>query len=657
MRLLLGFLICHFFSAQILAQCEFKYHQKKGGHYLFSTFYEDDWKTPKEGVCEISYNGMVYERRVFRHGRLIEERLRYPDGSPHVESVFHDLNRRDSVFIDQKVWAENRSLSQHDIYYRDHSGRRCLHQQGFHMNGKLRFDRFFAFVRKDELNEYQVKDHPDHVVDEEGYTTLMAPIGPERWYDESGAIVWLKTHRPILLEGMPYTYSLPLEYSLHGPSIEYHSNGRIRKSSNYVNGRLDGISMEFDYNGVKISEGVYSDGVQDSIWLSWYDDGSLHSRYVYDVRGPHPFHPEKQEWWPNGQLKLEEKLDAEGTGLLQEWSASGQLTHRLDILRLQRDKGRDIYWFENGQIHIQYDFRASADTLALEYYNDAGDLKCLRTRRMEDRRLEVLNQLQYYPNGTLQREVEKRTPIPGILDADWKMSELTYDDKGVLLHSIFTSSREMFEELYHRSGTKVKSRHVLDGQLDGVFEELDTLGHLLLKYRYTSGVRHGACSRYDAMGKLLYEEIYDSGRPSTHSLSEWEERVRQGLPRNTLTWSERVMELGCVFLDSTLQDEENKKRAVIYLARLFQALEEPGWMDELADMSEDKRDWERPRGNVRFVMKRSDSGVWNIDVAGQGQSLYLRVYADGEVEEQQLRMTLSELRNFTWTEYPKMWDD
>ena len=42
-------------------RCEFKYQQKIGGHYLFSTYFEDDLKTKKEGVCQTLSNGKIYE--------------------------------------------------------------------------------------------------------------------------------------------------------------------------------------------------------------------------------------------------------------------------------------------------------------------------------------------------------------------------------------------------------------------------------------------------------------------------------------------------------------------------------------------------------------------------------------------------------------------
>ena len=64
-------------SKAILAQdCTFDSHQKKGGLYYFSTFYQNyDPKQVREGVCQKIANGKPYEYREFKNGQLQVERL------------------------------------------------------------------------------------------------------------------------------------------------------------------------------------------------------------------------------------------------------------------------------------------------------------------------------------------------------------------------------------------------------------------------------------------------------------------------------------------------------------------------------------------------------------------------------------------------------
>ena len=81
--------VCLFgFHAWAQENCEFKSANKKGGHYLFSTYYEDDLQTAREGVCQILHLGQIYERRVFVKGHLVEETLNTCEGKPRVRSKF-----------------------------------------------------------------------------------------------------------------------------------------------------------------------------------------------------------------------------------------------------------------------------------------------------------------------------------------------------------------------------------------------------------------------------------------------------------------------------------------------------------------------------------------------------------------------------------------
>jgi len=68
------------FSVAHAQQCTFDYYNKKGGHYLFSTYFNDQNK-PREGVCEQSVGTQVYEKRVFQNGHIVSEELNhYNDG-------------------------------------------------------------------------------------------------------------------------------------------------------------------------------------------------------------------------------------------------------------------------------------------------------------------------------------------------------------------------------------------------------------------------------------------------------------------------------------------------------------------------------------------------------------------------------------------------
>ncbi|MFM7729449.1 MAG: toxin-antitoxin system YwqK family antitoxin, partial [Flavobacteriales bacterium] len=624
--------------------------------YLFSTYFEDDWKTPKEGVCEITYNGLAMERRAFHEGRLTEELARYPDGSMHIQTVFYTPSRKDSTLVDQKVWSENKSLHQHDIYYRDKQGRRCVHQQGFHIDGVLRFDRYFAFVRRDELNEYQVKDHPDHVVDAEGYTTLMAPIGPERWYDNKGAIETWKTHRPILRDGKPYTYSLPLEYSLHGPTLNYYPNGVIYKRANYQDGELSGECTSFYPSGKKQSVGFYENGVPDSLWTAWYEDGSVKSVYRYELLSQHPFLPSKQEWWPNGTRKLEELFDDEGSGVSMEWAENGQRIHQVDIVRMHRDVGAEWRWFENGQVQLFADFRKDADTIRLEYHNPEGLLKQLRLRSAEGNST-TISQWDYALNGQLEREVIKRSTEWSVSDVQWEMDEKTYYPAGTMKRYSMLSNREQCYEDYAQNGIKIKSRRLLDQQLNGPYEELDSLGQIRLHGEYRHGVRDGWWRYYNAAQALEFERLYHAGVPADGSLEEYAKRLRKTLSNESLQWAKEMLEGNLIGLDTSVKAWLDEAKLETYLARLHQGLMGADWLLEMAEQGKGgDRNYYRNMG-LQLLISAISPGVMRFQIGGWGESITITMYADGEMEEYLRAQTLLELNQKYWQQTKGMWWD
>lgn len=52
---------------------------------------------------------------------------------------------------------------------------------------------------------------------------------------------------------------------------------------------------------------------------------------------------------------------------------------------------------------------------------------------------------------------------------------------------------------------------MLDGKLNGTYQELDSTGQVRLTCHYQNGLRHGSYREYSPDGKLLHEALYDKG--------------------------------------------------------------------------------------------------------------------------------------------------
>jgi antitoxin component YwqK of YwqJK toxin-antitoxin module len=643
MTLRMNLKIFHFFCLLFIASflraqayCEFKPTNKKGGHYLFSTFYLDDLKTPREGVCETLHMGKIYERRVFVKGHLVEETCNTLEGNPRVQSKF-TLWDGDSLLIDQKVYYENGPLQTHNIIYLDASGRRCMKSIEYGLTGYKRFEHTYAWIRYNELNESDKSMHPPHTVDDDGYTYLMVPIGEEKIYDAfTGALTQVRHHQ--FIGNGNHENS-----SLHGPSTEFFESGKVKVKANYKDGALNGAYKSFHLNGLKQSEGKYENGIQVGLWKGWHPNGKPSYEYLFDLNTAHPFEPNKKEWADNGQLTLEQVLDVSGTGYLREWTPQGIKTHDVDIYMLERTRGVETWWYDNGQLNWKRDYRKGQDTTMIQFYanGDPQRLEIYREKGSETYR----ENRRWYP--TLVPEsifiVETRA------DGFFKQLMDAYYPNGNLKSRVEYKNKECYKEYYASNGIKIRSQHTISDSLHGPYQELDSTGKLLLDYRYKAGLRDGWCREYDTEGSLIFECYYDMGIPNPKYTAV---NKRKDLPRLTSETKQGLERLIKIQRIDSLQFSKKEIAALVELA--YQFLPE-----QFEPLPQTEYNYLREYNHfLRINLRRKENLIWMDLSAYATSSLTLIIYPDMEIEIFNRRYTREEL-NLEQVLTPKhyMWND
>ncbi|MFM8596819.1 MAG: toxin-antitoxin system YwqK family antitoxin, partial [Flavobacteriales bacterium] len=427
--------------------CEFKSQNKKGGHYLFSTYYEDDLKTPREGVCQILNQSKIYERRTFVSGRLTEETLNSFEGNPRVRTTFSSWDN-DSILIDQKVYYENGPLQTHNIFYLNRVGRRCLISIEYGLKGQKRFERSYAWIRFSELNESDKSMHPPHTIDEDGYTYLMVPIGAEMTYYDGGQLMEVKQHQ--FINDGNYEHR-----SLNGPVLTYYENGKLKAKGNYKDGALYGGFKSYYPDGKIQTERQYQNDVPVGEWKGWHANGQQAYWYQYDLNTAHPFEPNKKEWAENGQLTLEQVLDEGANGYLREWTATGIQTHDVDIQLLDRSKGVETWWYNDGQLHWRRDFRKGQDTSLVEFYPNG------EWQRLEIQRGQGSNSYKevkrWYPKLVLESVYIAETRSDGFFK---QLQELYYPN-GNLKSRVEYKNKDCYKEFYASNSIKTRFLHTI----------------------------------------------------------------------------------------------------------------------------------------------------------------------------------------------------
>lgn len=462
---------------------------------MFSTFYQPNTQTPLDGVCEQKNGDAPFLYRSFRSGRLKKEVL-YSTEKKLVSFLEIFDKKRDSIIGEHKQYGDNGNLIHHEIYFFDKNKRRCMHRISFHVNGNKRFDQYFAWIRESELNEYQKPKHPPHTIDEDGYTYLQVPFGWDKSYDSNGIIIEEKHHQ-LLIDGS-HEFA-----SLNGPSVQYHTNGKIKEKRTYQSGKLHGEYVEFNLFGDTISHGAYDQSLKNGLWTFRQDNGNLKAVHLYNTKGNYPFQAQKDEWAENGQLILQFRFDEKGSGKLQEWTDNGVLIHVQELVNLSIDKGKETFWYPTGQKKSVMDHTNNAEVVYQEWY-ESGTSKTLK-RKFTQGSTQITSNQEWYANGNLKDEIELQKS-----EFVSTYTQRKYYENGNLLYVDIRKNREQFIEEYASNGIKIRERKLLDGKIHGRFLELDSTGQIKVDINYQNGIRHGTYRVYnDAV--LRYEATYENG--------------------------------------------------------------------------------------------------------------------------------------------------
>ncbi len=615
--------------------CEFKSQNKKGGHYLFSTYYEDDLKTPREGVCQILHLGKIYERRTFVKGRLTEETLNTFEGNPRVRSKF-SIWDNDSILIDQKVYFENGPLQTHNIFYLNQEGRRCFKTIEYGLNGQKRFERSYAWIRYRELQESDKSMHPPHTVDEDGYTYLIAPFGTETTYYEGGQLMEVKQHR--FINDGNYEHR-----SLHGPVITYYENGKLKSKGNYKEGALYGGFKSFYPDGKIQSERHYQNDVPVGEWKGWHPNGKPSFWYLYDLETAHPFEPNKKEWAENGQMTLEQVLDEGANGYLREWTPAGIKTHDVDIQLLDRTKGVETWWYNDGQLHWRRDYRKGQDTSLVEFYPN-GEWQRLEIHK-EQGSNSYKEVKRWYPKMVFESVFIAETRSDGF----FKQLQELYYPSGNLKSRVEYKNKDCYKEFYASNGIKIRFLHTISDSLHGPYQELDSSGQLLIDYRYTAGLRDGWCREYATDGSLLFERFYEKGIYNANFPSVDKRKALPNLSLETKQGLERLTKIQRI--DSLLFSKKEIEKLVELACQHYPELFEPLPQTDYNSF----RDFNHV---IRFHLRRNGHMIFMDISAYAASSLTLIIYPDMEIEIFNHRYTIDELGELNVVS-PKfyMWND
>jgi antitoxin component YwqK of YwqJK toxin-antitoxin module len=511
---LLTFTYCFYLTAQ---PCVYESHQRKGGHYLFSTYFSTDMQTPLNGECEVKTNGILYEKRTFIKGRLTEEKL-YHFGTKNlrVESYVWKKPNSDGTIATSKELYENGQAHFIRRFYLDSTNRRCCLTQEFLPNGKKRFEYIVGYVRLEEIDQSQRNGYPKHTVDEDGYLALDFLMGPHRTFDEEGNLASLVHYQKSEGDYVPVGQK-------EGTYFTYHKDGAVASSGYYLGGHANGTWKTFFPDGTVQSVMNYRNRLPDGEWKTWGENGMLLLDARYDIEGHYPFEPVYEaEWYADGRAKKWQEMNESGKGTLTEWNENGQLIHEVlfDKKGQQSKLAQQHYqlekkWHPNGVLASLLNNTPNADTSYISWHTN-GMLASSSIKFERDGFRFVANN-EYTSKGLLTKSV---TSGRNGLDTQFEM--ITYYVNGQMNTKIVQNNDIRLEEKYTLDGTKWQSVISKNGVCFGPCYFLDTITKIAEFGEYLDGIRHGTFQRLEGTSKELYKQNYTAGCPESNEFNAFE---------------------------------------------------------------------------------------------------------------------------------------
>jgi antitoxin component YwqK of YwqJK toxin-antitoxin module len=491
-------------------RCNFTYYNKKGGHYLFSTYFQDDMRTTRDGVCEMSENGKIYEKRVFKNGLLVEEELnffnQYQSEQKRVRTKMNHNPILGNELGTLEEWNEKGILVNHWRFYLDKDRRRRSIITEYHHNGPLRFRKEYAFIKLSEIDSFHLKENPPHTIDAFGYTSLIVPYGKHEEFDEKGNLI-LEQHFNTLS-----TYDLDAIHLLDGPSREFHANGKLKSSGTYKEGNLDSNWISYHYNGQVHVKGMYRNNLKDGNWEVYNVQGRLTQLSTFEETAMNPFAPIKETTWNDYGIKIEEKyIEKDGRGILTKWDENGNVMRYCmfspssqmnwtNVSLLQYEK----LYYDNRQLKSILNNLPNADTNYVSYYQN-GQMERYRHNTLKDN-TRFDEQKTWTSAGVLLSENTTKQGKGEI----YQKALIYYSSGGIKSRMEITNDLRV-DEKYSTKGVLFSKKELLDSRLHGKLFELDTLSGNLTTGYYDKGIRNGEWKIQNAAGTTIISKKYKLG--------------------------------------------------------------------------------------------------------------------------------------------------
>lgn len=299
---------------------------------------------------------------------------------------------------------------------------------------------------------------------------------------------------------------------VNGPRERFYENHELELRENYLDNKLDGLSIYWDTNGIKKAEINYSKGLMNGYLRRWYNEYQMQIEINY-LDGKE--NGMETTWYPNGNVKSQNSFrNGLLNGTVKKWYEGNILEFEENYIDNIKD-GIQREYYSNGQIQKRELWKKGVQ-ISKECWDSNGETIYCDI---------IPNNLTIEENGILKNLLTKeiitgnvfKQDENGILEFDcvYQNGLLNGDKKvfyqnGIVKESVSYSRGKIngLRKTWYEDGTKEYEEIYKNGILDSIQLGFYENGNLKFEKIFKDGKWNGLNKEYYENGSLKSETTY-----------------------------------------------------------------------------------------------------------------------------------------------------
>lgn len=221
-----------------------------------------------------------------------------------------------------------------------------------------------------------------------------------------------------------------------------------------------------------VEEGNYESSRKQGLWKNFFPNGKIKSEIAYVNSRPNGTY---KTYFENGQVEEEGNWEnTRNTGGFKRYHENGQTAQQFVFNETGKRDGKQVYFYENGQVMIEADIAAGKEKFVKEYYED-GSIKAEKS--FIDGELDVANTKVYEPKNPITKDEDlANAPIKIVkVDKNDEVNSGSFNGNGQ--HTMYNKDKQLSKVGFFKDFRL----------MDGLLYKYDSDGMLIVIEKYKEG--------------------------------------------------------------------------------------------------------------------------------------------------------------------------